>query len=223
MQLTVLLNALLAALLATMLTLTGNAQPIFPEITTRAQAMTGLDSGDARQRAAAVAYIARTGQAADGGLLIKPLSDNSPVVRELAESGLWQVWSRSGDAETDKLLAAGVRQMSGGQLKEAVALFSQVIARRPAFAEGWNKRATAYYLAGDYQNSLKDCAEVIKRNPQHFGALSGYGQIYIQLDQLEKALDYFRRALAVNPNMTGVEINIRAMETLLREKRRKMI
>jgi tetratricopeptide (TPR) repeat protein len=63
----------------------------------------------------------------------------------------------------------------------------------------------------------------MKRNPQHFGALSGYGQIYAQLEDYDKALEYFRRALAVNPNMAGAQMNIQAIEELLREKRRKMI
>ena len=108
-------------------------------------------------------------------------------------------------------------------MHHAIATFALVIKRQPSFAEGWNKRATAYYLAGDYKKSLADCDEVIKRNPQHFGALSGYGQIYLRLEEPDKALDYFKRALAVNPNMSGAEINIRAIEELLREKRRKMI
>jgi tetratricopeptide (TPR) repeat protein len=213
----------LVAVLATLITLTAIAQAVFPQITTRSQALSSLDHVDARQRAAAVEYIARTGLATDGPLLVKRLSDDNPTVRELAEASVWQVWSRSGDAETDKILAFGVKLMSSGQLKEAIVLFGQVIAKRPGFAEGWNKRATAYFLDGDLEKSLLDCAEVIKRNPQHFGALSGYGQIYFQLEEFDKARDFFRRALAVNPNMSGVEINLRAIDEVLREKRRKMI
>ncbi len=211
------------ALVALTVTLTGMAQPVFPEITTRAAAVSNLEHKDVKQRAAAVAYLAETGQPTDGLLLVKRLADDNPAVRGMAESALWQVWGRSGDAQADKLLAEGIALMSGGQFRPAIALFSQVIARRPAFAEGWNKRATAYYLAGDFDKSLADCAEVIKRNPQHFGALSGYGQIYVQLEEYAKALEYFRRALAVNPNMTGVEANIQAIEEVLRQKRRKMI
>jgi tetratricopeptide (TPR) repeat protein len=212
-----------AALVAALITLTAFAQPVFPEIGTRAEAVAALEHPDARQRAAGILYIARTGHPSDGPLLVKRLSDDNPVVRELAEAGAWQVWSRSGDAETDRLLAEGTRQMSAGQHQAAIATFDRVIRRRPAFAEGWNKRATAYYLAGDLKKSLADCDEVIRRNPQHFGALSGYGQIYLQMEDFDKALDYFRRALAVNPNMSGVEINIRAIEDLLRDKRKRMI
>ena len=36
--------------------------------------------------------------------------------------------------------------------------------------------------------SLKDCDEVLKRNPKHFGALSGAAQIHLQLGQPELAL-----------------------------------
>jgi hypothetical protein len=210
-------------LLAAFLSLTATAQPVFPEIGIRSEAVAALDNPDVQKRAAAVVFIARTGLAGDGPLLVKRLVDESPIVRELAEAGLWQVWSRSGDAETDRLLAGGVEQMGAGRFKEAIQAFSRVIRRKPAFAEGWNKRATAYYLAGEYQKSLADCAEVIKRNPQHFGALSGYGQIYFQLEDYEKALEYFRRALVANPNMEGVAINIKGIEDLLREKRKKMI
>ena len=71
--------------------------------------------------------------------------------------------------------------------------------------------------------SLADCHEVMKRNPKHFGALSGYGQIYFRLEQYDKAIEYWRRALAVNPNMPGVEINIQGAEELLKEKRGKTI
>ena len=56
-------------------------------------------------------------------------------------------------------------------------------------------------MLGDYPKSLADCDEVMRRNPYHWGALSGYGMIYMQLDQPARALEYFERALAVNPNL----------------------
>jgi tetratricopeptide (TPR) repeat protein len=95
-----------------------------------------------------------------------------------------------------------------------------VIRRKPDFAEGWNKRATAYYLAADYRRSLADCDEVLKRNPNHFGALSGAGQIHFALENYALALVWFRRALEVNPNMIGVEINIQRTQERLQQKQR---
>ncbi len=217
------LAALLTGLLAALFVVTGFAQPVFPSIDTRKAALAALEKEDARVRVAAVAYLGRTGLAVDGPLLIKRLMDENPLVRELAEQNVWLVWSRSGDARIDQLLIEGTAQMQGGDLVQAIETFTAIIKRKPGFAEGWNKRATAYFLAGELQKSLFDCDEVMKRNPQHFGALSGYGQIYLRLEELDKSLAYFRRALGVNPNMEGVEASIRAIEELQRAKLRRTI
>ena len=181
----------------------------------RSQALKALESRDEAQRAEAVAWIASHGKPADGKMLQQRLVDESPLVRGVAEQGLWLLWSRSGDKAIDALMAKGVDEMQAARLKDAIVTFSEVIRRKPAFAEGWNKRATAFFLAGDFRKSLADCDEVMKRNPYHFGALAGYGQIYFQQEQYDKAIRYWKRALQVNPNMMTLEINIRAAEQLL--------
>ncbi len=144
----------------------------------RGEALAGLRSPSEAARAEAVNWIANRGAMADAPLLHERLRDDSETVREFAEQGLWLLWSRSGDAEIDRRMARGTDEMQAGRLADSVATFSEIIRRKPDFAEGWNRRATAYYLAGEYEKSIADCAEVLKRNPQHFGALSGLGQIY---------------------------------------------
>ena len=161
--------------------------------------------------------LAQVGTTADADLVIEVLYDSDPVVRQHAEAAVWVLWSRSGDPEVDRLLKSGIDMMEGGEMSQAVEVFGHVIQRKPDFAEGWNKRATVYYLMGDFERSLKDCDEVIKRNPQHFGALSGYGMIYTRLGDLEKALGYFERALEINPNLKGVEESIEIIRYKLRE------
>lgn len=201
------------------LTLTGLAPSAFPAPPSRAAALADLEHAQTERRAEAVVWIAQHGAMNDQALLLKRLRDEDPEVRGYAEQGLWLLWSRSGDAAIDRLMARGMEEMQAGQHAEAATTFSEIIRRRPGFAEGWNKRATVLYLAGEYRKSLADCDQVIKHNPFHFGALSGYGQIYFQLEQYERAIEYWRRALEVNPNMTGVEINIRGAEELLKQKR----
>jgi tetratricopeptide (TPR) repeat protein len=206
------------------LTLTCAAPAAFPQVKSHAEAVAGLKHSDPAARAEAVAWLAARGGMPDQPLLLKRLrDDDDDLVRALAEQGLWLLWSRSGDTSIDQLLAKGIGQMQSARLDEAIATFSEIIRRKPAFAEGWNKRATAYFLAGDYRHSLADCDQVIKRNPYHFGALSGYGQIYTRLEQYEKAIAWWRRALEVNPNMEGVEENIENVEQLLQEKKGRSI
>ena len=200
-----------------------SAQSEIPEITTRAAALMALEHRDVRYRVAGIGFVGRTGLATDGPLLVKLLSDSDRDVRGLAEEAVWRVWSRSGDAEADRVLAVGVVHMEAGRYAQAIESFSRVIERLPAFAEGWNKRATAWFLAGEMRKSLADCDEVMKRNPQHFGALSGYGQIYIHLEDYDKAVEYFRRAIEVNPNLTDFNTVIRRLEELVRERRKRII
>jgi tetratricopeptide (TPR) repeat protein len=155
----------------------------------------------------------------DTKLLAKRLHDESPAVRGTAEQALWLLWGRSGEEAIDGLMARGAGEMEAGRYDQAIATFSEVIRRKPDFAEGWNRRATVHYLAGNLAASLADCDEVMRRNPEHFGALSGYGLIYFQQEQYGKAITWWRRALRVNPNMAGVELQIRHAEALLRERR----
>jgi tetratricopeptide (TPR) repeat protein len=173
---------------------------------------------DVAARRTAVRALADLGGMADLSALARTLRDPDPEVRALTESAMWQVWSRSGDAEIDRLFAIGVEQMNARQLDAAVATFSEIIRRRPGFAEGWNKRATVYFMLGEHRKSLADCDEVLARNPYHWGALSGYGMIYVELDQPGRALEYFEKALTVNPNLTSVERAIETLKALLLQR-----
>jgi len=190
---------------------------------TREQALADIEKPDLETRRRAAAWLGEVGVIADAPVLIAALSDEDEVVRTLAEHSVWQVWGRSGDAEADGLLQIGIEQMNRGDGPAAVETFTKAIQRKPDFAEAWNKRATVHFLMGEHEQSLKDCDEVMKRNPAHFGALAGYGQIYLQLDQPERALTYFRRALRVNPNMRGVQQVIPQLEQLLTERRKGTI
>jgi len=189
----------------------------------RADALAALAAPDVEARRVGAAALAQVGEPDDAPVLVRALRDADAQVRRLAERALWAVWSRSGDATIDHILEIGVAQMREGQIEASVETFSDIIRRRPDFAEGWNKRATAYYLLGDWRRSAADCDEVLKRNPQHFGALSGYGMIWLQLDQPTRALARFEEALAVNPNLDSVQETIDALRALLLRQRRDAI
>ena len=204
-------GALSAALLAGAL----QAAPL-----TRAQALAALAQTDASLRLAAVGRLAEIGAKADADRLVEQLRDDDDAVRESSARAIWQIWSRSGDAAIDKLFARGLVQMQGSELDAALATFSEIVRRKPAFAEGWNKRATLYFLLGQNEKSLRDCAEVLKRNPNHFGALSGAGQIHLQLGHAREALGFFRRAVEVNPNLNGPAQMIPILEQHLLDKDR---
>lgn len=189
--------------------------------TDRATALGELASQDAQVRQLGVGHLAETGVMSDVPALLTALEDNDAEVRAGSERAIWAIWSRSGDPEVDLLFAQGAEHLAYRRLPESVEVFTRIIERKPEFAEGWNKRATALYLAGDLDASAADCDEVLKRNPSHFGALSGYGLISLQRGQLEASLGYFEQALALNPNMPGVRANIEAIRAVLAQRGRR--
>jgi tetratricopeptide (TPR) repeat protein len=189
----------------------------------REQSRQSLSHADVQMRRNAAHRLGEIGVMSDSAALQRALRDADEGTRENAEHAMWQIWERSGDPQIDRLYRTGVEQMNGGEWRKAIATFTRIIELKPDFAEGWNKRATLYFLAGEYHKSLADCAQVIKRNPYHFGALAGYGQIYLRLEDYARALDYFRRALEVNPNMDSVKLNILLLEQLLEQRRKDMI
>ena len=145
------------------------------------------------------------------------LHADDPELVTLAENTLWRVWSRSGDPAVDALFAEGLRAIEAQDWLGAVAAFSRVIDRAPTFAEGWNKRATARFLATHYATSIADCEEVVRLNPHHFGALSGQGLCHSALGQHREAARCYRRALAVHPRLETVRQHLaRAEATLAR-------
>lgn len=190
---------------------------------TREEALEALAKQDVEARRQGAAWLGDTGLMSDVPTLVKALRDPDEVVRTLAEHSLWEVWSRSGDPEVDNLYQLGIEQMNQGDAPAAIETFTQIIRKKPEFAEGWNKRATLYYLVGEYVKSLADCEEVVKRNSVHFGALSGFGMIYLRLGKPEKALEYFERTLEVNPNLVEVKAAVEELKRLLLERRKETI
>ncbi|MDH5538103.1 MAG: tetratricopeptide repeat protein [Rhizobacter sp.] len=189
----------------------------------RAEALQAIEQGSVGERRAAVERLAVLGTMPDADQLVARLADEDAQVRLLTEAALWQIWSRSGEPAIDALYWRGMQQMQGGQLADALATFSDIIRRKPEFAEGWNKRATILYMLGEYHLSLQDCDEVMKRNRHHFGALSGYGQIYLALGDFVRARQFFQRALEVNPNMHGAAQAIEWLEQQIERQQRKTI
>ncbi len=127
------------------------------------------------------------------------------------EAEIWRLWLDSGDAEVDALMGRGIAAMSAGDLAAAIEMFGQVIGRAPAFAEGWNKRATAYYLNDDLEASVADIRATLALEPRHFGALSGMGLIFIRTGDARGALAAFEAVLEVHPQSLGARARVESL------------
>ena len=132
-------------------------------------------------------------------LLLGQLRSTDPEVREHATNRLWQLWFGAAGPEAEQRLLYGERLMEAKSYDEAEAAFTDLIRDFPNFAEGWNRRATLRYLRHQFEASLADCREVVRLEPDHFGAWHGTGLDLMALHRYAEAAAAFRRALEGQP------------------------
>lgn len=130
---------------------------------------------------------------------------------------IWTLWRASDNALVETAMERGARALAANRLVRAERWFDQVVEMAPEYAEGWNQRATVRYLRGNYAQSAADIRRTLMLEPRHFGALSGLGLVYMELGQDAAALDAFRRALRLNPHLSGVRENIERLEKRRRQ------
>jgi tetratricopeptide (TPR) repeat protein len=120
------------------------------------------------------------------------------------EARIWALWMQTPSDTAALLMSRAKAAMDAKQADVALKLLDAVIKLRPEYVEAWNRRATLYYMQNDYSHSLEDIEQVLSREPRHFGALAGLGMIMQDLGDDRRALDAFRKALAVNPHLEKV-------------------
>ena len=124
-------------------------------------------------------------------------------------------WNRSGSATVDLLMQWASEAIGKKDYPTALDFLDQVTVLKPEFAEGWNRRATAHFLAGNYAKSMTDIERTLELEPRHFGALSGMGMIFMDLDKKALALAALRKALDVYPQLRDVQKQVGELEEQL--------
>ncbi|WP_291687163.1 tetratricopeptide repeat protein [Bradyrhizobium sp.] len=127
------------------------------------------------------------------------------------EARIWAQWLHTPSDTAGLLMMRAKAAMDAQQMDVALKLLDALVKLRPDWVEAWNRRATLYYLKNDYGHSLQDIQQVLVREPRHFGALAGLGMIMQDLGDEKRALDAFRKALAINPHMDKVPELVRTL------------
>jgi tetratricopeptide (TPR) repeat protein len=159
-------------------------------------------------RRAAILALGFLGTYENNAVLGCALQDQDRTVRILAENSIRQVWARSGDDVDRNRLSTIVRLNAARQFEKVVKLASALIERTPALAEAWNQRAYANHALGNFAQTIRDCHEALEINPYHFVAAVGMGRAYLEMGNAASALESFRRALRLNPDLEGVRAQV---------------
>ena len=139
----------------------------------------------------------------------------APAEARLIEGRIWSEWMQSGSRTIDFLMGTAARAAQSGNPSLAFDHLDQIIVLVPDYAEAWNRRATLHFMQGNYDASVRDIEETLLREPRHFGALSGLGQIMMRLERPRDARDAFQRTLGVYPANRNAQQRLLELEETL--------
>jgi Flp pilus assembly protein TadD len=141
-------------------------------------------------------------------LFAKLQSTTDPMAAQALEQAIWEQWTMVPDPAQRELMLRGIAEMQQQELQNAIVTFSKLIEVAPDLSEAWNKRATVYWLLGNFEASISDICETVKREPRHFGAYSGLGMIRAQMGEPARAAAAFELARKYNPHIGGIDAEI---------------
>ncbi|WP_439401587.1 tetratricopeptide repeat protein [Bradyrhizobium sp. DASA03068] len=127
------------------------------------------------------------------------------------EARIWAIWLQTPSDTAALLMSRAKTAVDAKKIDVAIKLLDSVIKLRPDYIEAWNRRATLYYMQNDYGRSLADIQQVLIREPRHFGALAGLGMIMQEVGDERRALEAYRKALAVNPHLEKIPDQVKAL------------
>ena len=142
-----------------------------------------------------------------GALKAAPDEDSARHV----EARIWALWLQTPSDTAALLMVRAKAAIDAQNVDVAMQLLDAVIKIRPDYVEAWNRRATIYYLKSDYVHALEDFQQVLLREPRHFGALVGLGTIMQDIGDDKRALDAFRKALAINPYLEKIPETVKQL------------
>ena len=143
-----------------------------------------------------------------GALKVAPDDTSAKAIEER----IWAVWAVSRSDTTNLLMTRVKSAIEAKETDLAIELLNGVIKIKPDYVEGWNRRATLYYMKKDYGRALADIREILKREPRHFGALSGLGMILQDIGDDKQALEVYRRTLAIYPRLQRIPDQVKTLQ-----------
>ena len=151
--------------------------------------------------------------------LFLELKKDIPSLSSRIAQQIWTLWStHPTDQKLTSILNEGSRLVQDQQLTRAINVFSEAIELDPTWAEAWNKRATVFYMVGEFQKSQDDIDKVLELENRHFGALAGQGMVNIKLMNYDKAKRSYQKAQEIYPAMKSSKVMIEQIEELIKRQ-----
>lgn len=174
-----------------------------------------VTTGSRDVRRAAAMALGFLGDINSTAVMSRGLHDADQGVRLLSDAGVRELWCRDGSDDQRRQLRRLLRLNLSERFDEAVDAATEMLDTAPWFAEAWNQRGIAYFQLQQYEEAASDCRQALERNPHHFGAAVGLAHCHLELNDPYAALEAFRQALEINPDLEGVRHQVEFLEQSL--------
>jgi tetratricopeptide (TPR) repeat protein len=175
--------------------------------------------GSRTTRRGATLALGYLGDYQSNQVLGRRMNDEDRSVRLLAENGIRELWCRDGNGQQRAELQRIMRLNRSNQYDSAISAATSLIEEAPWFAEAWNQRAIARYYLSQYRDAANDCHQTLELNAYHYAAAVGMAHCYLEMDDARAALECFRRAIKLNPDLEEVRTRISFLRQALKEEK----
>lgn len=132
---------------------------------------------------------------------------------ELIAEDIWALWLESGSASVNLVLRRGADAQKKGNIKMARRLYDETLKLKPEFAEGWARSSRLALEEKNLSRALSESVHALVLEPRHFYALWTMGNVFEQLGRNDDALEAYREANALHPQLKAVKDRLEALES----------
>jgi tetratricopeptide (TPR) repeat protein len=168
-------------------------------------------------RRAAVLAISYLGDWRCNAVVGRALCDSDRAVRMIADHGIRRLWYRMPSEQLNQWLEKAQRLNLCRRFEEASETCDLILNQDATIAEAWYQRSIANYALEEFEIAICDANRALEHNPFHYAAAIGLGHVHLQLDDVFNALDCFRKAVAIQPDLESVRMQIDQLEKMLKE------
>jgi tetratricopeptide (TPR) repeat protein len=145
------------------------------------------------------------------------LADSDRRVRMVADDAFKSLWYRTAEPRARCRLDHLLNMIEGNRMQESVEVADEIVAIYPELPEGHCRRALVNFNLGFLEDAIRDCETCLHLSPYHYMAYIGLGQCRLEQDAPHAALEAFRRAFEIFPDLEAVRLQIKRLERMLRE------
>jgi tetratricopeptide (TPR) repeat protein len=168
-------------------------------------------------RRAAVLAISHLGNLDSLEIIGPLLADSDRRVRMVADDAFKSLWYRAAEPRARVGLDRLLTLIESNHLQDAYDVADGLISDYPDMPEAYCRRALVSFSLDCIDEAVRDCEMCLHLSPFHYMAYIGMGQCRLEQDAPHAALEVFRRAFEIYPDLEAVRVQIKRLEKMLRE------